>query len=332
MRMTDVRLDNLRLILETMCRVKSDKEVLVFCDDFARSMSLAYDLMEMANAMGANAVMSVFKKREHLAAEPPPTVAVAMKTADIIVGVTEGPEIAHSTARKEATEAGIERCIFVDPIDGEDNLQIPINMEDLDIISERSNKLCEILKEGKKVVLTTPHGTDLTFGIEGRSAVSLSPMSDNSPIVVAPFFAETAIAPLEGTTEGVVVADSFIQGWESMLQRPVRFEVKQGKALVETVSSVVAEDAERFKKTLCMDRQANNFAAELGIGTSHIIPGRPIGHVTDKARLGHVHLACGRNYDLGGNCDSIIHNDVDMTQPTLIIDGVTIMENGQMKI
>ena len=332
MRMTDVRLENLKLILENMCRVKPDKEVLVFCDDYARAMTLGYDLMELANAMGASATMSVFKKRAHLAAEPPPTVAVAMKTADIIIGVTEGPEIAHSTARKEATEAGIERCIFVDPIDGEDHLQIPINLEDLNVISERSNKLIEILGKGKNVRLTTAHGTDLTFSIEGRSAVSLSPMNDDSPIVVAPFFAETAIAPIEGTTEGVVVTDSFIQGWESMLRRPVRFEVKQGKALVETVSSEIAEDAERLKKTLCMDKQADNFAAELGIGTSHIVPGSPIGHVTDKARLGHIHLACGRNYDLGGKCDSIIHNDVDMTQPTLIIDDVTIMENGELKI
>jgi len=331
MRLTDVRMENLKLILDKMCRVKPGTHLLVFADDYARSMTLAHDLMELANAMGAEAVMAVFKRRTHLAEEPPPSVAAAMKSAEVIVGVTEGPEIAHSTARKEATEAGVRRCVFVDPIDGEDHLQKPITLKDLDLIKERSARLCEIENKGKKVRLTTPHGTDLTFSIEGRPTISLSPLAE-SPLVVAPFYAETAIAPVEGTTDGIIVIDSFVQGWESMLRRPIRYEVKKGRALVETVSSDIPGDAERFKKTLVMDKMANNCAAELGIGTSHMIPGTPIGHVTDKARIGHVHIAVGRNYDLGGTSDSIIHQDGDMTQATITIDGVTIMENGVLKI
>jgi leucyl aminopeptidase (aminopeptidase T) len=63
-----------------------------------------------------------------------------------------------------------------------------------------------------------------------------------------------------------------------------------------------------------------------------VIPGDPVGYVTDKARIGHVHIACGRNYDLGGTCDSIIHQDSDMSQATLRIDDVTILENGEWKI
>jgi leucyl aminopeptidase (aminopeptidase T) len=331
MRLTDVRVENLKLILEKMCRVKAGTHLLVFADDYARSMTLAQDLMELANSMGAEAVLAVFKRRTHLAEEPPPSVAAAMKSAEVIIGVTEGPEIAHSNARKEATEAGIRRCVFVDPIDGEDHLQNPITLGDLDLIRDRSARLCEIESQGKRVRLTTPHGTDITFSIEGRSAISLSPLAE-SPLVVAPFYAETAIAPVEGTTEGVIVIDSFVQGWESVLRRPIRYEVRKGRARVETVSSDIPEDAERFKKTLLMDGMANNCAAELGIGTSHIIPGYSIGHVTDKARIGHVHIAIGRNYDLGGTSDSIIHVDGDMTLPTLTIDGVTLLENGELRI
>ena len=332
MRMTDVRMSNLKLILEALCDVKPSDNVLVFADDYVRAMSLGQDLMELANSMGANAVLTVFQRRSHIAEEPPPTVAAAMKAADILVGVTEGPEISHSTARKQATEAGIRRCVFVDPIDGEDHLQKPITMEDLNQIQERSKKLCAIKAKGKRARLTTPYGTDISFSIEGRGAISLSPLSNDSPIVVAPFYAETALAVVEGTTEGFVVVDSFVQGWEYMLQKPIRFEVKNGKALVDTVSSEIPDEAERFKKIITIDEHANNCAAELGIGTSHMIPGHPMGHVTDKARLGHVHIACGRNYDLGGTCKSVIHNDVDMTRATLIIDDVTVMEDGELKI
>ena len=331
MRMTEVRMNNLRLILEKMCWVKPGSNLLIIADDYARAMSLAHDFADLANTMGADAVLAIFKSRTYIAEEPPPTIAAAMKVADVVLEVTETSEIGHSTARKEATEAGLRRCILVSPIDGEDRLQQPITLEDLNIIKDRTAKVCEIETKGKQVKLTTPHGTDLKFSIEGRAAISLSPLSD-SPLVVAPFYAEAAIAPIEGTTEGIVVVDSFVQGWKYMLRKPIRFEVKKGRAQVESVSSDIPAEAERFKKLISMDKMANNCVAELGIGTSHVVPGDPVGYVTDKARLGHVHIACGRNYDLGGESDSIIHQDSDMSQATLRIDDVTIFENGELKI
>ncbi len=331
MRMTGVRMGNLRLILEKVCSVKAGSNLLIVADDYARPVSLAYDFLDMANSMGADAVMAVFKRRTYIAEEPPPTIAAAMKVADAVLEVTETSEIGHSTARKKATEAGLRKCVLVSPIDGEDHLQKPITLEDLTILKERTEKLVEIETKGRRVRLTTSHGTDLTFSIEGRAAIPLTPLSD-SPLAVAPFYGESAIAVVEGTTEGVVVVDSFVQGWKYMLRRPIRFEVKRGKARVETVSSEIPEEAERFKKLISMDKMADNCAAELGIGTSHIIPGDLVGYVTDKGRLGHVHIACGRNYDLGGKSESLIHQDSDMTQATVSIDDVIIMENGVLKI
>ena len=331
MRMTDVRMENLKLILEKICRVKPGTNLLVVADDYVRAMSLAYDFMDLANTMGADAVMAVFKSRTYIAEEPPPTVAAAMKIADVVLEVTETSEIGHSTARKEATEAGLRRCVLMRPEDGEDLLQKQITFEGLNRIKERTEKLAEIETKGKRVRMTTPYGTDLTFSIEGRAAIPISPLSD-SPLAVAPFYAESAIAVVEGSTEGIVVVDSFVQGWKYMLQKPIRFVVKGGRALVETVSSDIPEQAERFKRLITMDKLANNCAAELGIGTSHMIPGDLIGYVIDKGRLGHVHIACGRNYDLGGKSDSVIHQDGDMTQATIRIDEVIIMENGGLKI
>ncbi len=329
--MTAVRMENMRLILEKICRVKSGTNLLVIADDYVRAMSLAYDFVDLANTMGADAVLAVFKSRTYLAEEPPPTVAAAMKVADVVLEVTETSEIGHSTARKEATEAGLRRCVLMRPEYGEDLLQEPITLEGLNIIEKRTAKVAEIETKGKRVRVTTPHGTDLTFSIEGRAAIPLSPLGD-SPLAVAPCYAESAIAVVEGTTEGVVVVDSFVQGWKYMLKRPIRFEVKKGRAQVETVSSDISEEAERFKKLISMDKLANTCAAELGIGTSHMIPGPLTGSVIDKGRLGHVHIACGRNYDLGGTSDSVIHQDSDMTQATLIIDDVVVMENGVLKI
>jgi hypothetical protein len=65
-----------------------------------------------------------------------------------------------------------------------------------------------------------------------------------------------------------VVVDSFVQGWKYMLRKPFRFEVKKGRTQVESVSSDIPAEAERFKKLITMDDMANNCAAELGIGTA----------------------------------------------------------------
>lgn len=331
MKMTTVRMDNMKLILEKICRVKPGYRLLVVADDYARAVSLGYDFMDVANTMGADAVLAVFKSRTFIAEEPPATVAAAMKAADAVLEVTETSEIGHSTARKEATEGGLGRCVLISPIDGEDRLQIPISLKDFDTMKELTDRIGEIETKGKRAKLTTAHGTDLTFSIEGRVAIPLTPLSD-APLAVAPFYGESAIAVVEGTTEGTVVFDSFIQGWKCMLAKPIRFEVKKGRALVDSVFSEIPEQAERFKKLITMDDMANNCVAELGIGTSHIVPGDCVGYVVDKGRIGHVHLACGRNYDLGGTSKSVIHQDGDMTQATITIDGVTIMENGVLKV
>ena len=236
MRMTAARMGNLKLILEKMCWVKPGMNLLVLADDYARTISLASDFVDMANVMGADAVLAVFKRRTYIAEEPPRTIAAAMKVADVVLEVTETSEIGHSSARKEATDAGLRRCILVSPVDGEDNLQAPITEKDLKAIKERTDRIAEIETKGKKGRLTTAYGTDISFSIEGRPALSLSPVSD-SPLVVAPFYGESAIAPVEGTTEGIIIVDSFVQGWKFMLQKPIRFEVKGGRALVDSVSS-----------------------------------------------------------------------------------------------
>jgi len=220
----------------------------------------------------------------------------------------------------------------VTPDTGEDLLQKAISLEDLHIIKERTNRIAEIETKGKQVRVTTPHGMDITFSIEGRVAIPISPLAD-TPLAVAPFYAEAAIAPVEGTTEGSVVCDSFVEGWKYVLQKPIRFEVKRGRAQVDTISSDIPEQAERFRKLITKDEMANNCAAELGIGTSHIVPGDDLtGYMLDKARIGHIHIACGRNYDIGGKSDSLIHVDIEMTQATITIDDVTVMEKGVLKI
>ena len=71
--------------------------------------------------------------------------------------------------------------------------------------------------------------------------------------------------------------------------------------------------------------------AELGIGTNDeaIITGEIL---EDEKVMGTVHIALGNNLSMGGTCDVGIHLDGVILKPTVIVDGRTIMANGDLSV
>jgi len=327
--MTDIRTENLKMCIEKIFRVKTGQELLVIADDYVRPMALARDVVDLAKSMGIEAVLAVMKTRLHHMVEPPRTVAAAMKVAGVIVQVSEYSEIIHSNARIEAAKAGA-RFVFMLGDNGEDYLRQPFSLEDLNKIKERTDKVMGILAKGKRARVSTPYGTDLTMSIEGRPGRNLHPLSDY-PVICAPDFAEASVAPVEGTTEGVVVINSSFEGWNYLLPKPVRYEVKKGRAQVDTVASDIPEQAERFREIVTLDEMASNCAAELGIGTNHLVK-KLLGNVWDTSTVGMIHVAVGRNIDMGGTCVSIAHQDGLMTEATVKVDDILVVENGELKV
>ena len=129
------------------------------------------------------------------------------------------------------------------------------------------------------------------------------------------------------------MADASVRQWEYVLRTPIRFKIKKGRVQVESISSDVAEEAERFKEIVLIDENAGNCAAELGIGTNHLVPWHLHGDaMRDYAMAGNTHIAVGRNNDIGGETWSRIHNDVLMTRATVTLDDVCVVENGELNI
>ena len=79
------------------------------------------------------------------------------------------------------------------------------------------------------------------------------------------------------------------------------------------------------------DANANTIA-ELGIGTSHAIPKEYQGNRSPGGGvLGTAHIGIGRNTDIGGTTQSRVHFDLLVDRPTIELDGVTIMRDGQLQ-
>jgi len=311
-------------ILEAHKAIKPGEKVLVIADNEGKSIWIGQHIMDVANSMGAEVVLTIMNEVKIAGTEPPTAVAVAMKSVDAIFQVYERGGLTHSNARKEATAAGARWYLLTDiPVE---DLKQGVLIEDLELIKERTEKIAQMLSEAKVARVTTPAGTDITLGLTGRQGIALNPLS---PLVAGiPRYAEAAIATVEGSAEGIVVADLTIAGWRYLFQEPLRCTVKAGK-VVEIVGS--KPDADRLRRVVATDENANNIA-ELGIGTSHIIPWGITGKRRDFARLGTVHIGIGRNNDIGGKTWSRIHQDALMSRVTVELDNSCIFREGALLI
>ena len=311
-----------KFVLETCIGLKKGDKLLVLTDTGAWPMRMGETLMDMADAMGAEAVLSIIKPLEIAGDELPAAVAEAMKAVDCVLWVSTRIGIGHSKAAKDARDSGVAIKQMNEVPEG--YLDREFSAEEIYRLKERTEKVSAKLAAAEAVALTTPYGTNITMSLKGRDAIAINPLGRG----MLPDYGEAAITPVEGTAEGVIVVDLAMIGWGYVLREPLRYTVKAGKVVAITGPQ---EEAERLSQIAGTDEGANNIA-ELAIGTSTTIAGPILGTRWDAGRLGYVHIAMGRNTDIGGKTWSKIHIDGIMTRATMHLDGVCVLKDGVLKI
>ncbi|UCG64801.1 MAG: hypothetical protein JSW12_19655 [Deltaproteobacteria bacterium] len=313
-----------RSILEVCKAVKPGEDVLIIADNEGEPLWLGQIVMNVVNSMGAEPVLIVINPPEFSGQEPPESVAVAMKSADAIFRLTNRTAQVHTTARKEATAAGARYHPWTNVL--LDELKKGVSAADVLSIKERSEDLAGRLTQANMARVTSPAGTDITMSLASREGLALHSMS---PVVAGlPDYAEAAIAPLEGTAEGIIVGDLSIVQWGYIFREPLRCAVKAGK--VQDISGG-KQDVEKLRKIMSTYESANNIA-ELGIGTSHIVPLPMLGIRRDAARIGTAHIGMGRNNDIGGTVWSHMHLDTLMDGANVELDGKPVLKDGALLI
>jgi len=313
------KLEYIGVILSTCMGLKPTERLLIITD--ANKRALAEPFFDEASQITRAAKLIEIPESEHHGQEPPRQAAEEMKRSDVVLLITS-KSYSHTKARREATAAGariasmpgvtqdmLERCIAVDYAK----------------MTERTNKLCDILDKGKKVTITTKKGTKLTMSIEGRQAHGRKAgiftgkgAWGNLPE------GEACLAPLEGTTEGKVVVDASVAKL-GKVDKPITITIKGGYA--EKIEGGITA-VELAKLLYSVGHEAQNIA-ELGIGTNDlaIISGDVL---EDEKVMGTCHIAFGNNMSMEGHVDVPIHIDVVMTQPTILVDGKKIMNEGKL--
>ena len=176
--------------------------------------------------------------------------------------------------------------------------------------------------------LTTPAGTSLSMKKEGRRGNALFCLVERGEFSTVPTI-EANFSPLEGTAEGLLVADASIPYLGiGVLKEPVKCKVEKGFI----VGIEGGHQAEILKQDLESRKDSNSYnIAELGIGLN------PESRMTgimldDEGVLGSVHIGIGSNITLGGNIKAAIHYDLLMWKATIELDGRVILEGGNLKI
>lgn len=318
------KLRTIDLIVKTCVKVKPDQQVLIVVDDYARSIKIGQQVAEVCHSEGAEVVMVIMEPRKHIGQEPPDSITEAIQVCDVFISVCEGPNIVHTTAANASREKGIVSANIPAHF-GEAYYDREISVDDLTRIKERTEHIVEIITRSNEAKITSSYGTDLTMSLKGRTGITIHPLS-GAALIILPDYAEAAVSPVEGSTEGLLVTEGGVRGWGLPLKEPLRLPVKSG--LVTDVSGP-DDYVSRFNKLLATDENASNCAAELGIGTTHTMPRRlrAMGVL-----VGSIHIAVGRNNDIGGKTFSKIHEDLILYESTVWLDDFCLIKDGELKI
>lgn len=274
---------------------------------------LARTFVQGARDLGIETSLVSMAPRTHHGAEPPASVAGALKTCPMAVLLTS-KSLTHTMALREARERHGVRAASMPGVDAT-RLEALLDI-DYDALRARNDEIASFLQAGRRLRLTSAAGTDLTFEIAGRTL-----FRDGGDLAKPGAFGnlpagEVCVAPVEGTAEGVVVIDASIGGL-GRLKTPVTVRIAQGRA--------VEIGDERLRQLLEPHGPQAMGLSEFGIGTN--LRAAIVGNVLeDEKAAGTVHVAFGANHALGGCIQAPVRVGAMLTGARVEVDGKPIPE------
>lgn len=247
--------------------------------------------------------------------EPPADVAERFLDYDILLLVTTY-SLSHTASREKASQKGvriasmpgIEYSMFT--VDG------PMSV-DYSEVSRESSEIAALLSGARVARITTGHGTDITFSLDGRKGdADTGILSGKGQWGNLPG-GEAFIAPVEGTANGRIVVP---KGWYLGLEEDMVLTFREGYVVSLEEGGKVGEE---FTRLFAFDNEGlkhRRNCAELGIGTNPKAS-KPDNVLEAEKIKGTVHVAVGDSSHMGGHTESDLHEDFVLPGPTLYLDG-----------
>jgi leucyl aminopeptidase (aminopeptidase T) len=308
-------------VLDRCLAVRAGEQVLLLTDDGTDAEVVA-GLVEGIEARRGVPVVSRIPVPPLPGSEPPSIVAAAMREAGAVIELTS-LFIGSSSARREASLAGVRYLampgVRLDTFRDDGPLAV-----DFDAIRGDAERVGAAWGDATTFRLTTPAGTDLRGSVEGRPGRVLHGLAREDGDYMAPPDIEAGTAPVETSSEGIVVvdADLLFMG-HGPLPSPVGLRFEAGE-----LTGVEGEESGRLHEMLgrCADERMANLAE---VSMAFNPAGRVCGVAMEtESSRGTAHIALGNSIAYGGTVDAVAHLDCVMRDATLELDGRPVMVAG----
>lgn len=308
-----------RTIVQTCAQVKPGDLVVILTE--SGMVSIANSVASEVQKVDAEPVIISILPRDSDGQEPPNIVANAILNSNVFISAVK-TSITHTNAVKNAVENGTRGILLTQFTE---QLLIGGGIEaDFKQIAPICKKYARLLEVGNNVHLTTRKGTDLTFSAEGRRGNALYGIVEPGQFSTIPTI-EANCSPVEGSANGVIVADASIPYIGiGLLKEPVTCVVKNG--MIDSIdggyqAKMLSENLESKEDPFVYN------IAEMGIGLNPKCSFKGI-MLEDEGVLGSVHIGIGTNITLGGTVTASLHYDLIMRRGTIEIDGQVILKDG----
>jgi len=323
--------------------VRPGNSVLVITDT-AQDDRVWQALMTIIADLGAEGTVALFDPRPADYFDPPRSVCSAMLKSDVNILVASTGML-HCPASSASMAAGVP-SICMDGGMTLEMFQSGAAAADYRQIRRHQHYVGKNVfgKDAREVRVTSRFGTDIAYRVDDRIFYPPLPGDDYDPYAVWRISAEGRggreiycaimpggefnVPPIEGSANGKCVIDLTIHHL-GRVHEPIELTVQNGRI----VSIDGGGDARTLREYLRTygDENAYMFPAEASVG---INPGALIRGVQreDKLILGCIHFGLGTNIDVGGNVLSNIHMDGVVLQPTMTVDGVVKIRDGEFQV
>jgi leucyl aminopeptidase (aminopeptidase T) len=307
-----------RAVVEVSCAVRPGEQVAIAADDDS-DFAIVQALAAAVRAVGGEPTVIIMPRRELAGAPATRIMAKALLGADVIIaptstglGFTEEFGQALKNGARGIVMTGVDRGL----------LTAGAGLADYEKVYKVTKPLSEIMTAGKRITVTCANGSNFTASIEGQKAGLGASYAREAGQVSGFPSGESWQCPATGTGEGVLVADGSAH-MLGKLTEPLAVYFEKGVA----VDFKGGPQAEQLRKILEPIENGFNLG-ELSIGTNETA--RFTGNVTeDKKAIGTSHFALG-NSVVGGSVKADIHMDLLILKPTIEVDGVRLVTEGQI--
>ena len=310
------------IIVETCAGIEAGEEVLVVTD--WRVADVADRVAAAARERDANVTLTSMDPRELDGNSPPPTVSAAMMEADVIFTAVHR-SITHSPENQQALQEGA-RVVSLVKFTPEQLITGGL-YADYESMKPRCEEMAELFTDADEARVTAPNGTDATFGLADRPGNSHPGIVRNPGEFTAAVNIEANISPVEGTTEGTLVFDGSIPNLDiGVLSEDIEMAVEDG-AVVDIEGGKEAKKIERVWNE--QNDPAVYNIAQLAVGMNPECRDFNGWFQNEHGVYGSLHVGIGTSSSLGGTTQAPVHFDAMMSDPTLELDGETVLEDGE---